>query len=89
MLIPVTLGWIVPWRTVRLQKALFDDTCFGDKAFTFTGRAAPLYRRFWLVWLSAIVLFIGSARRHLRHHRRRHALRHAASAAARAARRWR
>ncbi len=60
MLIPVTLGWIVPWRTVRLQKALFDDTCFGDKAFTFTGRAAPLYRRFWLVWLSAIVLFIAT-----------------------------
>jgi uncharacterized membrane protein YjgN (DUF898 family) len=60
ILIPVTLGWIVPWRTVRLQKALFDDTCFGDKAFTFTGRAAPLYRRFWLVWLSAIVLFIAT-----------------------------
>jgi len=57
LLVPITLGWIVPWRTVRLQKALFDDTCFGDKAFTFTGRAAPLYRRFWLVWLSAIVLF--------------------------------
>src|SRR6185295_14172545 len=60
ILIPITLGWIVPWRTVRLQKALFDDTCFGDKAFTFNGRAGPLYRRFWLVWLSAIVLFIGA-----------------------------
>ena len=55
LLIPVTLGWIVPWRTVRLQKALFDDTRFGDKAFTFSGRAGPLYRRFWLVWSRAIV----------------------------------
>jgi len=58
LLIPFTLGWIVPWRTVRLQKALFDDTRFGDKAFTFSGRAGPLYKRFWLVWFSAIVLAI-------------------------------
>jgi uncharacterized membrane protein YjgN (DUF898 family) len=60
LLIPVTLGWIVPWRAVRLQKALFDDTRFGDKAFTFSGRAGPLYKRFWLVWFSAIVLVIGT-----------------------------
>ena len=60
LLIPLTLGWIVPWRTVRLQKALFDETRFGDKAFTFNGRAGPLYKRFWLVWLAAIVLFIGT-----------------------------
>jgi len=60
LLVPVTLGWIVPWRAVRLQKALFGDTRFGDQAFTFTGRAGPLYRRYWLVWLSAIVLFIGA-----------------------------
>jgi len=60
LLVPITLGWIVPWRAVRLQKALFDDTRFGDQPFTFAGRAGPLYRRFWLVWLSAIVLFIGA-----------------------------
>jgi uncharacterized membrane protein YjgN (DUF898 family) len=60
VLIPITLGWIVPWRTVQLQKALFDDTRFGDKAFTFSGSAGPLYRRYWLVWLSAIVLLIGT-----------------------------
>jgi uncharacterized membrane protein YjgN (DUF898 family) len=60
LLVPLTLGWIVPWRTVRLQKALFDATRFGDKAFTFGGRAGPLYKRFWLVWLSSIVLTIGA-----------------------------
>jgi uncharacterized membrane protein YjgN (DUF898 family) len=57
-LIPLTLGWILPWRAARLQRALFNDTHFGDKAFTFTGRAGPLYARFWLVWLSAMVLFV-------------------------------
>jgi uncharacterized membrane protein YjgN (DUF898 family) len=60
LLVPLTLGWILPWRAVRLQKALFDQTHFGDKAFTFTGRAGPLYSRFWLVWVSALVLFIGA-----------------------------
>ena len=59
-LVPVTLGWILPWRAVRLQKVLFDQTKFGDKTFTFTGRAGPLYRRFWIVWLSAIVLAVGA-----------------------------
>jgi len=58
LLVPLTLGWILPWRAVRLQKALFIETHFGDTAFTFTGVAGPLYRRFWLVWVSAIVLLI-------------------------------
>jgi uncharacterized membrane protein YjgN (DUF898 family) len=61
LLVPLTLGWIVPWRTVQLQKALLDDTRFGNKAFTFNGRAAPLYRRFWIVWLSAAALFVATA----------------------------
>jgi uncharacterized membrane protein YjgN (DUF898 family) len=59
VLIPLTLGWILPWRAARLQRALFNETRFGDKPFVFTGRAGPLYKRFWLVWVSAIVLFIG------------------------------
>jgi uncharacterized membrane protein YjgN (DUF898 family) len=61
LLVPLTLGWILPWRAVRLQKALFIETRFGDKAFTFTGVAGPLYRRFWLVWVSAVVLFFVAA----------------------------
>jgi uncharacterized membrane protein YjgN (DUF898 family) len=59
-LVPLTLGWILPWRAVRLQRALLGQTRFGDKAFTFSGRAGPLYRRFWAVWLSAIVLTLGA-----------------------------
>src|SRR5262245_22794435 len=58
MLIPMTLGWIVPWRAVKLHRALLVETQFGDKSFTFTGRSGPLYARYWLVWVSAIVLYI-------------------------------
>jgi uncharacterized membrane protein YjgN (DUF898 family) len=60
-LVPLTLGWILPWRAAHLQSRLFNDTHFGDKAFVFTGRSGPLYKRFWLVWLSAIVLFAAAS----------------------------
>jgi uncharacterized membrane protein YjgN (DUF898 family) len=60
-LVPLTLGWVLPWRAVSLQKALFVETRFGDNAFTFSGLAGPLYRRFWLVWLSAIVLIAAAS----------------------------
>ncbi len=61
VLIPLTLGWVLPWRAARLQRALFNETHFGDKAFSFTGRAGPLYKRFWLVWVSGALLFLGAA----------------------------
>jgi uncharacterized membrane protein YjgN (DUF898 family) len=61
LLVPITLGWILPWRAVRLQRALFNETRFGDNGFTFTGVAGPLYRRFWLVWVSGFVLFIAAS----------------------------
>jgi uncharacterized membrane protein YjgN (DUF898 family) len=60
LLIPLTLGWIVPWRAVRLQRALMEETRFGDKLFTFTASAGPLYRRYWLVWIGALVLFVAT-----------------------------
>jgi uncharacterized membrane protein YjgN (DUF898 family) len=57
LLIPVTLGWIIPWRSARLQRLLVEDMRFGDKAFTFTENAGPLYGRFIALWLGAIVGF--------------------------------
>ncbi len=73
MLVPLTLGWILPWRAVRLQKALFVDTRFGDNAFTFTGVAGPLYKRFWLVWCQRLRADRGHGGGDFRHHRLRHA----------------
>jgi uncharacterized membrane protein YjgN (DUF898 family) len=61
LLVPLTLGWILPWRAVRLQRALFNETRFGNNGFTFTGVAGPLYRRFWLVWFSGLVLVIAAS----------------------------
>jgi uncharacterized membrane protein YjgN (DUF898 family) len=60
LLIPLTLGWILPWRAAYLQRLLFNETHFGNKAFIFSARAGPLYRRFWLVWISAIVVTLAA-----------------------------
>jgi uncharacterized membrane protein YjgN (DUF898 family) len=60
LLIPITLGWILPWRAAKLQRALFNDTHFGDKAFAFHGGSGPLYRRFWLVWVSGVILAVAA-----------------------------
>jgi uncharacterized membrane protein YjgN (DUF898 family) len=59
-LVPPTLGWILPWRTVRLHRALLAETRFGDKPFTFTATSGPLYRRFWVLWLGTILLVLAA-----------------------------
>lgn len=63
LLIPPTLGWIIPWRSTRLQHRLVSDMRFGDRAFTFDARSGPLYLRFLLLWLgtSAIAIAAGAA----------------------------
>jgi uncharacterized membrane protein YjgN (DUF898 family) len=58
LLIPVTLGWIVPWRAATLQRKLVNETQLGDKSFVFHGRSGPLYERFWLVWVSTLALIV-------------------------------
>jgi len=56
LLIPLTLGWISPWRSARLQKLITDDMRFGNRPFQFTGTAGPLYSRFFVLWFGAILI---------------------------------
>ncbi len=56
-LIPLTLGWIIPWVSVKLQKFLTDDTRFGNMPMRFQGSAGPLYRPFTIFWLGMIALY--------------------------------
>jgi uncharacterized membrane protein YjgN (DUF898 family) len=60
MLIPFTLGWIMPWRTVKLQSMISNRMRFGDRSFSFSATPGHLYKRFLVVWLSAIVLFLAA-----------------------------
>jgi uncharacterized membrane protein YjgN (DUF898 family) len=61
-LIPVmlTLGWLVPWRSTKLQRILTQDTRFGDEPMRFTAGAKPLYGRFAILWFGTAVLYGGT-----------------------------
>ncbi|MDX2309106.1 MAG: DUF898 family protein [Hyphomicrobium sp.] len=61
LLIPLTLGWIMPWRAVKLQKILTDDMRFGSAAFRFEGGSGPLYAAFAVFWIGLIAIFAGTA----------------------------
>lgn len=61
LLIPLTFGWIIPWRSTRLQHMLVSDMRFGDQPFRFTASARPLYLRFLLLWLGTIAIAIIAA----------------------------
>lgn len=56
LLVPLTLGWIYPYRALLLHRALTQASRFGDAPFTFTGTAGALYRRFWVVWVAGAAL---------------------------------
>jgi len=57
LLIPLTLGWISPWRSTKLQAMTTNDMRFGTLPFRFSAPSGPLYRPFAAFWgLMAIVL---------------------------------
>jgi uncharacterized membrane protein YjgN (DUF898 family) len=56
LLVPVTLGWIVP----RLQRRLTSETTFGNLPFAYEGRSAPLYARFAGLWIGGIAIYAGA-----------------------------
>lgn len=55
LLIPPTLGWIIPWRATRLQSRLANDMRFGDRPFQFEASSGPLYPRFVFLWIGVVV----------------------------------
>ena len=60
LLIPMTLGWITPWRSTELQKILTRDMRFGDRAFTFDADPGPLYSRFAVLWVASLCIVIAA-----------------------------
>ena len=50
-LLPLTLGWIAPWRAAKLQAMMTNDMRFGTMPFAFTGTSGPLYKPFTVLWV--------------------------------------
>ncbi len=58
LLIPITLGWIIPWRTTKLQSMITNHAMFGDRTFSFKGDSGPLYGPFAILWCGVWAIFI-------------------------------
>ena len=57
LLVPMTLGWIIPWRTTKLQSMITNDAKFGSEPFAFRGNSGPLYGPFAVLWFGVLALF--------------------------------
>lgn len=53
----LTLGWALPWRSTKLQGILIRDMRFGSVPFRFDATAGPLYKRFAVLWLAAVLIY--------------------------------
>jgi uncharacterized membrane protein YjgN (DUF898 family) len=56
ILVPFTLGWIMPWRQTKLQSLLVNGMRFGDRPLVFNGKSGRLYKRFAALWFGTIML---------------------------------
>ena len=57
--VPLTLGWIIPFRQTRLQRELIGAVRHRDTACTFDGSTRPLYRRFAVIWFGTLLIYFG------------------------------
>jgi uncharacterized membrane protein YjgN (DUF898 family) len=57
VLVPLTLGWISPYRQNELQRRLTSETTFGTLPFRYEGGAGPLYGPFAGMWIGGLLLY--------------------------------
>jgi uncharacterized membrane protein YjgN (DUF898 family) len=57
---PLTLGWVMPWRQVALQRRLIEGMGIGPHRFTFEGSARRLLGRFAVAWAGVIAVYLGA-----------------------------
>ncbi len=54
-----SFGWATPVMNVVMSEQMIGDMRFGDAAFKFKGRAAPLYPTYALCWFLTLFLILG------------------------------
>ena len=57
LLVPITLGWIIPWRAPKLHGLLVNNMRFGTRPLQFAAPSGPLYGRFALLWVGGVMLY--------------------------------
>jgi uncharacterized membrane protein YjgN (DUF898 family) len=57
LVVGLTAGWFLPWRTTRLQTIITNDMRFGDRPLKFTATSGPLYGPFAVMWFGGVILY--------------------------------
>jgi uncharacterized membrane protein YjgN (DUF898 family) len=56
----LTLGWIIPWRSTRLQSFLTNRMSFGTRPLQFSAGSGPLYLRFAGLWVGGLLIVLAA-----------------------------
>ena len=59
LLVPPTLGLILPWRTERLSARMGAEHAYGGLQFTYSPHWRALRRPFLMLWGAAAVVYVG------------------------------
>jgi uncharacterized membrane protein YjgN (DUF898 family) len=59
ILMPLTLGLVLPWRVAALERYKMRHSCYGEVQGSFEGRGSEFFKRGWWLWLLAIVPVTG------------------------------
>jgi uncharacterized membrane protein YjgN (DUF898 family) len=58
LLMPLTLGLILPWREAALERYKMQHCHYGELQGSFAGRGWDFFKRGWWIWLVAVVPLI-------------------------------
>lgn len=58
LLIPLTLGLVLPWREAALERYKMQHSYYGDLQGSFEGRGWEFFKRGWWLWLLAPVALV-------------------------------
>jgi uncharacterized membrane protein YjgN (DUF898 family) len=58
LLMPLTLGLILPWREAALERYKMRHCHYGDLQGSFEGRGSEFFRQGWWIWLAAIAALL-------------------------------
>lgn len=60
LMLPLTLGWVLPWRQRAMLRRLVGAIEIGGRRVELATAPPILWRRFWLPWLGAIAVYLGA-----------------------------
>lgn len=57
---PLTAGWVLPWRQTAMARRMWDATELAGRRFTFAGSSSQLFWRLLPAWLGFIGIYLAA-----------------------------